>query len=192
MAKFSTEFPGNSLNLKLTLTDLDGKTISDDKIGQFAAGVLKYTRDYLCFYAPNVNSYKRLYEDDIYNCWNKIGNSSDIKGVNIINENHTKKIHFAVPGADANPYLVLFALIESGKLGIEETLLTSNVEKGLKDLEIPTSLNKANKIFKLSEATKKSLGEEFHYHYNAFYSYEYESFNNQISLWELERYLYSI
>jgi glutamine synthetase len=192
MAKYLSKFHGNSLGLKISLTDLEGNNISDEEIDKFAAGILKYTTDFACFYAPNVNSYKRFYENEIFNTWNKVGDNSNIQGVNILAENNTKKISFVIPGADTNPYLVLYSIIESGKLGLQQSLSTSKVENALLDLSIPTSLNKANKLFNASQAVKHSLGEEFHYHYNAFYSYEFEAYNSQVSLWELERYLYSI
>lgn len=192
MAKYDADLPGNSMGFKFQLTDLDGKPVSDEVNDQFVAGLIKNTRDFLCFYAGNVNSYKRLYEEEYYNTWNKIGTNSDIQGVNLIKEKGVNKINFMLPGADSNPYLALFSIIESGKSGIEQKLSSKKVTQELKGVEIPTSLNKARKIFKNSEAIKNSLGADFQYHYNAIFEYEYQSYNNQVSLWELERYHYSI
>ena len=194
MAKYSKELPGNNLNLKITLLDSDNKPVSDEINDNFMAGIVKYARDFSTIYLPNVNSYKRFYEEDIKNNWFLVGDHTNIKGVNRIKENNVNKISFALPGADANPYLVLFALIESGKLGLNENLKSDEVSNSLKKEQnnFPTSLFKANKVFKNSKVAKEVLGEAFHDHFSAFYHFEYQNFNNQVSEWELERYLYSI
>ena len=194
MAKYSRDFPGNNLNLKLTLLDSNDKPVSEEINDNFIAGIIKYAKDFSTMYLPNVNSYKRLYEDDIKDKWHLVGNNSNIKGINKIKENDINKIGFALPGSDANPYLVLFALIESGKLGLNENLKSEEVSNIItkENNSFPTSLYKANKIFKNSKIAKEVLGDSFHDHFSAFYHFEYQNFNNQVSEWELERYLYSI
>lgn len=192
MAKYKSDEPGNSLNLKLSITDLDNKPIDTNIINSALAGVLNYKLDYLVFYAPNANSYKRLYEKDIYNNWNKIGNGNEVKGVNLIHKNNQHQISFVLPGADANPYLVLFSILESIRKGVQNKLKVDEIEKKVSHLNLPTSLLKAVKIFKNSPIARESLGDIYHDHYSMFYNYEFSAYNNQVSKWELDRYLYSI
>lgn len=192
MAKYNQDLPGNGMNISIKLTDLEGNRVENDIFEQAVAGILKHQLNYLCFYAPNINSYKRFYEDEIISGWNHVGSNADLKCLNILKEKNSEKINYTIPGSDSNPYLVLLGLIESVKSGINDKLRIEAIEKESKDLSLPTSLNKARKLFEKSGHAKKSLGDEFHYHYNAIFSYECESFNNQISVWELGRYLYSV
>lgn len=192
MAKFHKNTPGNGLNLKLVFTDKDGKALSNEKIDQISAGILNHTLDFPVFYGPNVNSYKRWFEDEIKESWNKIGNNSNIQGVNVIEEDKLKKIHFILPGADSNPYLVLFAAIESAKEGLKEKITSKKAESNLEGKRLPINLNQANKLFNDSKFAKQILGNDYHYHYNAFYTFEYREYLNQVSLWESKRYLYSV
>lgn len=194
MAKYSEEFAGNNLNLKISLLDNNNKPVSNEINDSFVAGILKYITDFSTIYLPNVNSYKRLFEDRIIKNLDIIGNSSSLKPINIIKENDVQKISFNLSGADANPYLVLYALIESGKLGLKDKLNSNNISNELKTnkIKFPTSLYKANKIFSNSEFAKNTLGKSYHNHYSAFFNFEYQNYNNQVSEWELNRYLYSI
>jgi len=53
-------------------------------------------------------------------------------------------------------------------------------------------LNKSVSIYEKNEFMKELLGEEIHYHYGAFYSYEFAEYMNQVDDWERNRYLYQI
>lgn len=156
------------------------------------AGILNHSLDFACFYAPTVNSYKRLFEEEIQEGWNKVGNNGNIQGVNHVKEDNKSIIHFALPGADSNPYLVINAAIHSALSGIRSKFNSSIVQQDLAKKTLPVNLYQAIKIYNDSAAVKKALGEDFHYHYGCFYTYEYQTYMNQISLWEKERYLYSI
>ena len=107
---------------------------------QAIAGIEKHLSDFLIFYAPTVNSYKRLRyliclfknmiknilfyyifikffeqfrEQEILSNWNKLGFMQENCGLNIIQENGEKKLFFTLPGADVNPYLCAFSLLAS-------------------------------------------------------------------------------
>lgn len=192
MAKYDTNIPGNSMNLKFKIVDKDGKDVSEDIVSQSMAGVLNHSLDFMCFYAPNVNSYKRFFDKEIFLTWNKSGNEINIQGINKYKENNVSKINYLIPGSDSNPYLVLFAIVESVRYGIENKLNLVEVEKKHSHHELPTSLFKSLKHFKNSQYARESIGDIYHDHYSIFYNHEYESYNGQVSHWELERYLYSI
>ena len=192
MAKFLTELLGNRFNLKFTITNLEGKPASDNVINQALAGVLNHTLDFICFYAPNVNSYKRFFDNDLLDNWNKLGSSNDIQGINLLKDKKENKINFLLPGADANPYLSLFSIVESVRLGVQNKLDIKEAENKVSHHNLPTSLFKAVKHFKNSQVARESIGDVYHEHFGIFNTHEYESFNGQISHWELERYLYSI
>ena len=142
MAKLNEDWLGNSLDLKLIIKDaknnnvLDSKFISfkkfyflfsgfkycdnsnnasfKDSIGEHAlSGIIKQLPDFLIFYAPTVNSYKRLKEEQFEDNWNKFGYMQDDCGVNIIEEKNIQKILFTLTGSDVNPYFALFGLLTS-------------------------------------------------------------------------------
>lgn len=192
MAKFHKDEPGNGLNLKLRFTDLDGNDLSAEKTDMIGAGILKNTLDFACLYGPNNNSYKRFLEEEVLQSWNKMGNNSNIQGVNLVEENKQKKIHFNLPGSDSNPYLVLFSAIKSAENGLKEKISSSQAEKLLSDKRLPISLYQSIKSFRDSNIVKESLGRDFHFHYTEFFKFEYQQYMDQVSLWENERYLYSI
>lgn len=74
---------------------------------------MRYLPDFLIFYAPTVNSYRRLKESNVNDNWNKVGFQRSDCGVNIIEEEKTTKLHFNIPGSDVNQYLCLYGIITS-------------------------------------------------------------------------------
>lgn len=114
MAKLFKDCYGNSMNLKFTLKNNEGVSIVNDTLGENAiSGILKHLNDFMIFYAPTVNAYKRLKEPSLTQNWNKMGRMTESNGVNILTENYTDKVLFMIPGSDANPYFTVFALLTS-------------------------------------------------------------------------------
>ena len=60
MSKLDHSDIGNTLSLKLRLTDSNNNLLSHDKLVHCAYGILNLVRDFSVFYFPNINSYKRL------------------------------------------------------------------------------------------------------------------------------------
>jgi glutamine synthetase len=80
------------------------------------SGIVRHLPDLLIFHAPTVNSYKRLKEAYLNNNWNKVGYQQSDCGVNIIEDESVRKLHFNIPGADVNQYFSLYALINSVRM----------------------------------------------------------------------------
>jgi glutamine synthetase len=57
---------------------------------------------------------------------------------------------------------------------------------------LPLNLNKSVTLYEKNEFIKEILGEEIHYHFGAFYSFEFAEYMNQVDDWERNRYLYQI
>jgi glutamine synthetase len=140
MAKLNEDWLGNSMDLKLIIKDAKYNNVLDskftcfkinlfsgfkycensnnasfkDSIGEHAlSGIIKHLPDFLILYAPTVNSYKRLKEEQFEENWNKFGYMQDDCGVNIIEEKNIQKILFTLTGSDVNPYFALFGLLTS-------------------------------------------------------------------------------
>ena len=129
MAKLSPAWIGNSLNLKMIINDNNNNNIlnnvkfikekkefnfsENEKGEQAIAGIINHIQDFVIFYAPNVNSYKRLKEEKYALNWNKLGYLQENCGINLMKENNEMNAFFSLPGSDANPYFTLFALLNS-------------------------------------------------------------------------------
>ena len=194
MSKFDKETIGNNLNLKFSFTDKEGNQLTNEKIDSLAAGILNNSLDYTCIYGPTANSYKRFFEHNIQENWNKIGSLNSVKGINIYNAKNIKEtqIEFNLPGSDVNPYLVLTTALNSALNGYKNNFYSKDVEKILEEKKLPINLNEAIELFNDSKDAKLLFGEDFHYHYRAFYEYEYGTYLNQVSSWERNRYLNAI
>jgi glutamine synthetase len=133
MAKPNAGAIGNSANIKLILKDKDGNNLLEsikfftiDNTGNntfkhslgenSVAGIINHIQDFILFYCPTVNSFKRLKEPYLFNNWNKLGHMQDNMGLNVITEGECNKLLFKIPGSDANIYLALYALLTSVKV----------------------------------------------------------------------------
>ena len=117
---------------------------------------------------------------------------NDSAGINIINDSNINKILFKLPGADSNMFLTVSSMINSLRLGLENKYNFKLIENELKDIKLPTNLNKANFNFENSDVAKLVLTEIIHSHYVNFYQYEFSEYMNQVDDWELNRYLFNI
>lgn len=179
---------------------LDYNFNSKDESAQFKhgqgehliSGILKHLPDFFIFYAPTVNSYKRLKEQRFQDNWNKFGFMRDDCAVNIVDEKNVSKLLFSLTGADINPYFALYALVTSIKSGLSEKPNLKETLANLNKIDLPINLNQALSTFQENKFLKTLLGEEIHQHLWAFYNLEYTEFMNQVDEWELNRYLYSI
>lgn len=71
----------------------------------------------------------------------------------------------------------------------------TNLEDALSESSrkaLPLNLNKSVSLYEKNEFMKEVLGEEIHYHYGAFYNFEFSEYMNQVDDWERNRYLYQI
>lgn len=192
MAKSHDDLIGNSLNIKLSFFDKNQNNISGELLNNMTAGILSNILDYTMFYCPNANSYKRLKEEDIDENWNKIGDNENLKGINILKEKSESKVLFTLTGADTNPYLALMCVLESALNGYLNKETIQNAEKKLSGKKLPLTLYNSIQNYEKSESAINTLGEKYHKHFKSFYTWEYTQYMNQVSNWELERYLYSV
>src|SRR6201996_2383950 len=143
MAKPREGLPGNSGHMHVSLVDASGKNIfardepdedapwpdlkyMSDTGRQFFAGVLYGLADVMPILAPTVNSYKRLVE----NFWAPVTVSWGLEhraaSIRIISQPSTSakstRLEVRVCGADANPHMVLAAILALGWRGVQEKI----------------------------------------------------------------------
>lgn len=205
MAKWSPEFPGQSGHLHVSLrSKKTGKPLFFDadethhmsEIQQyFVAGLQQLMPEFTALMAPTINSYRRLIPDywaPTHATW---GVENRTTALRVIPGNeYSQRVEHRLPGADANPYLVLAAVVAAGLWGIQQqqkpsAAITGNAYE-LKEeaLALPNNLWDAAQLFKSSTAAKTFFGEEFVSHFASTREWEVRQFRKHISSWELDRY----
>jgi glutamine synthetase len=203
MSKYNYDLAGNSSHIHNSLWSADGKTpLFFDKganwtlseLGQqWAAGQIKYAREFTWFLAPYINSYKRFQAGTF--APTKIMWSEDNRtaGFRLCGEG-TKGIRMEcrIGGADLNPYLAFAALIAAGLAGIDEKLtlqkpFVGDAYQASRLPEIPKTLRDATETLAKSKMLKAALGEDVIEHYVHTARWEQLEYDRRITDWELHR-----
>jgi glutamine synthetase len=205
MAKWSSDWPGQSGHIHISLQDQNGKALFHDANNaynmsdtqrHFLAGQQKYMPEFLAMIAPTVNSYSRM----VPGLWAPLdatwGVENRTTALRVIpGSAKSQRIEYRLGSADANPYLSLAAALASGLMGVEQKLEPHAQVKGNaydqdhpEALSLPRTLFDAARKLKRSEAAKELFGEAFVQHYAATREWEEREFRKQVTDWELERY----
>jgi len=223
MAKPREGLPGNSGHMHISLVDKSGKNIfareTEDKDAkwpdlrfisdtgrQFLAGVLDGLPDVMPIVAPTVNSYKRLVE----NFWAPVTVSWGLEhraaSIRLIAPPTSKpgatRFEVRVPGADANPFYVLSAILALGWRGVEKKLeikqppLGKGQDVGGKadpGVRLAKSLKEATERFVRPESIAREVfGDEFVEHYAGTREHEIRLWDEAVTDWEVRRYIETV
>jgi glutamine synthetase len=113
---------GNSCHVHLSLSTSDGPALLSGQLGAFLAGVLRDARALTAVWAPTWNSYTRLRTASFSPRVLRWGPDDRTAAVRLCGPPASPRLEFRFAGADAQPHLVLAALLASGRAGIEEEL----------------------------------------------------------------------
>jgi len=152
----------------------------------FLAGLLDGLADVMPIVAPTVNSYKRLVENfwaPVTVSWGLEHRESSIRLIAPPTASaKATRFEVRVPGADANPYLVLSAMLALGWRGVEKKLeiKVGPLSKGEgvggasdKGERLAKSLKEATTTFmRKGSVAREALGDEFVEHYGVNYVIE--------------------
>jgi glutamine synthetase len=207
---------GSGLHAHLSLFEGDVNAFHDpgdphglSKVGKhFVAGLLRHAREITAVTNQTVNSYKRLiagYEAPTYISWAR-NNESALVRVPIPKreKESSTRVEFRSPDPACNPYLAFAVMLAAGMKGIEEGYplpeeATSNifemtpaarVEAGI-DL-LPQSLAEALDVMEGSSLVVDALGEHVFDYFVRNKRREWNSYKEQVTPWELARYLESL
>jgi len=206
MAKWSSDYPGQSGHIHLSLRHKDGsgsafydpsKAHSMSTLQrQFIAGQQKLMPQLLAMLAPTVNSYTRLIPgfwaptDATWGVENRTTALRVIAG-----SDKSQRVEYRLGSADANPYLAMAAALGAGLYGIEqqwepEAPIEGNAyeQDHPQYLALPQTLWDSAQALKASEAARSLFGDAFVEHFAASREWEECEFRKHISDWELERY----
>ena len=176
MAKPNNRLPGSSCTIQLSIRDKEGKNLFYDSDNQFnmsnsmsyfLAGLVACSEEIMWFFAPQVNSYKRLISmgKDMGNSsqgvlWDALDPSSlyQISGRGSGNKHGngtSTHIICRIPGADVNPYFALSALLAAGRYGIQNKLTLQDSA-----INLPTTLAQAIETMERSKRMDSVLPPE--------------------------------
>jgi len=204
MAKPMKNEPGSALHLHQSILrketgdnifcGANGKPTAE--MMHFLAGLQRYTPELISFYAPNVNSYRRLAPDisaPINLSWGFDNRTTAFRVPHSEPEN--LRIENRFPGADANPYLAIAATLASGLLGMRQKLQPSEPHQGTandEEVEVARTLQEGVRKLADTPELEAMIGKLFMSAYTAVKLDEFEEFNRVISSWEREHLLLQV
>lgn len=159
------------------------------------AGVLEHLAGASLFLNPTINSYKRLVPGwfaPVNASWGVENRSAAVRVIRSARPERCR-IECRRPGADANPYLALAALVFSAADGIrcaaEPPAPVVGDAYAREDLPpLPGSLESALAAFDSDEKLRTALGESFSDYYVTSRLWELRAWQESVSDWERERY----
>lgn len=205
MAKVDESLPGCGGHIHQSLWDKDAKknlffdTNSKDGMSQlmqqYLAGQLFCLPYILPFYAPTINSYKRLVEGAWAPTTLTWGVDNRTVAIRVINKSEdAMRLESRVPGADVNPYLAMAAAIASGLYGIKNKLkldqpaVDGNGYRDESNGVLPRTLDEATRKMKESPIAYELFGKDFTDHFVHTREWEWRQHLKVVTDWEMRRY----
>ncbi|WP_280637300.1 glutamine synthetase family protein [Nocardioides sp. W7] len=196
MAKYD-EREGSSCHIHLSLRGTDGELVFWDDgartplYDRFVAGVLATIADFTLLFAPNINSYKRFADGSFAPTTIAWGLDNRTCAVRLVGHGAGARMENRVPGADANPYLALAAMLAGGLHGIEQGLelepeLVGNAYTSGRP-KVPATLAAAREAFTSSTIARAALGDAVVDHYTNMADVELAAYQAAVTDWELRR-----
>ncbi|MGB3437842.1 MAG: glutamine synthetase, partial [Actinophytocola sp.] len=139
---------GSSCHVHISLSSPDGFPLE-----HFVAGVLRAAPDLTPFWAPTWNSYVRLRTADFSPRVVRWGVDDRTASVRVAGSGSSTRAEVRFAGADAQPHLVVAAILAAGLWGIREELTPP--EQG----ELPATPWQARAALASSELARRLLGE---------------------------------
>ncbi len=198
MAKPLKDEPGSAMHIHQSVVDkATGENIfatADGKLTDLflahIAGLQKYIPQAMAFFAPNVNSYRRIARGGFAPINVQWGYDNRTVGLRVpVSDPQSTRIENRVAGADVNPYLAIAASLACGYLGMIEGLRAGQPVTGSGynlGYQLSRSLEDSLRLLETSTALNEIMGERFVRSYSAVKNKEYETFFHVISSWERE------
>lgn len=211
MPKPKKNISGSGMHLNISLSSKEQKNLfyDDDDVLHlseiayyFLGGLLTHAKAYTALTNPTVNSYKRLVagcEAPTLIAWS-LSNRSPLVRVPAGRGSSTR-LELRSPDPSANPYFALAVTLKAGLDGIGKRLsppkpITSNLYEFTKEEihhlgieRLPSNLHEALKEYELSTLVEEAIGGHAYKCFKEAALYEWYEYDQQISQWELDRYL---
>ncbi len=209
MAKPFAGSGGNGLHIHASLYDGEGNNVFSDPAGSATPAISGLFRhaiggmadtmpQAMAIFAPNANSYRRFVPGTyvpLAPCWGY--NHRDVSLRIPVSGHDNRRIEHRVAGADANPYLVVAAVLAGMHFGISRQCEPGPmVEEGteLQGLEavLPDRWEASLRAFGQSEVMREYLGADYCSAFESMRRSECEAFHARISNLDYEWYLRAV
>ncbi|SCK05086.1 glutamine synthetase family protein [Vogesella sp. LIG4] len=195
MAKPMQGQPGSAMHIHQSVVDADGRNIfskpdgsASDAFLHFIGGLQTYLPAAMPFFAPYVNSYRRLSRftsAPINLSW---GYDNRTCGLRVPHSGpEARRVENRLAGVDVNPYLALAASLACGYLGMQQRIAPSQPLTGSayeQPHQLPRHLDDAVDMLLKCQPLADIFGEHFIQTYGAIKEAEYSEFFDVISPWE--------
>jgi glutamine synthetase len=199
MAKPHHDWSGSGMHIHVSLTDDKGKNIfAGDPIAplfRHALGGLRETMgDFMAVWAQSANAYRRYQPKSYVPMAAHWGYNNRTVSLRVLSTSASAtRVEHRIAGADANPYLVLAAVLAGMRHGIRQKLDPGPESKGnaaedASALELPTIWANAIQRFQSSAVVREAFGVPFQEVYGTIKDIERQSFERQVTELDYEWY----
>lgn len=213
MPKPLVDSPGSGMHTHMSLFEGDRNAFHDASgtfglstvARQFMAGLLRHAPEITAITNQYVNSYKRLWggaEAPSFVCWGSNNRSALVRvPVHKPGKGQSTRVEYRAMDSAANPYLAFAVLLAAGLKGVEGGYeLPDGAEDDVWELSpaerkamgyepLPASLAEAIQVMEQSELVAETLGERVFDFVLRNKRAEWEAYRNQVTPFELDRYL---
>lgn len=199
LAKPMENEPGSAMHIHQSLVDSKtGRNVFAGKhagettkmFGHYLAGLQAFVPMSMAFFAPNVNSYRRLMFGEVSPSNVEWGYDNRTCGLRVPYDSlENTRVESRFAGSDANPYLAMAATLACGLLGIRGKLKPTAPNPGnckTTGYALASSMREALDKLEHCPQLHEILGERFVRAYISVKRKEYETYFRVISSWERE------
>jgi glutamine synthetase len=148
MSKPFADQSGSGLHIHLSLKNASGENVFDSAsdhgellLGQAVAGLQATLAESMALFAPNINVYRRFKADEFVPVTRDWGENNRSVAFRLpIGEGANRRLEHRVAGAEANPYLVMAAVLAGVHYGLSNRLHPGAKHAGNAGAAIDTSL----------------------------------------------------
>lgn len=206
MAKPYADQAGNGMHLHISLVDAQGRNVfaldpdndrPNDTLRWALGGLLETMEDYLAILCPNINSYRRFGQGFYVPTSPSWGIENRTTALRIpASEADATRIEHRLAGTDANPYLLMAAMLAAIHFGITHRIEPPPPIEGnayeQQGNPLPSNLRDALRELESSGVMRDYLGEDFLRIFIACKEHELEQFEQCISDLEYTWYLHTV
>jgi len=161
-------------------------------------GILEHGTDFMAFYAPTINSYRRTNSSEFAGSGSTWGFDNRTVSCRVLGTSPTSmRVEWRVPGADVNPYLAVAALIASIRDGMAREVDPGAPREGDAyqqevPVRFPTHLGLSAEALAGSAFANREFGPQVIEQYALTAQWEWTRFQDAVTDWELDRYFENI
>ncbi len=200
MSKPFTDESGSGMHIHVSLLNAQGQNlfssgdVATETLQQAIAGLQVTLAEAMAFFAPNLNVYRRFKPDEFTPVTRDWGENNRSMAFRIpISSDNNRRIEHRVAGADANPYLVIAAVLAGICHGISNTLKPSEMATGNAgaevDADLPLTLWQALDRLQTASILPEYLGSDYLQIYREVKQAEFNDFMDVVSAREHDWYL---